>query len=55
MKQKLAGGGGEAKDIGSDFGFDFQYFPEKVHLSGGANWEPQNTTIGVKPRRHKEG
>jgi Contractile injection system tube protein len=36
-------------DLGSDFAFEFPFFPENIRMNGRANWEPQNTTIGVKP------
>lgn len=29
--------------------FTFQYFPENLSTTDKANWEPQETTIGVKP------
>lgn len=29
--------------------FTFQYFPESLSTMESANWEPQETTVGVKP------
>ena len=32
-----------------DAAFVFQFFPDTVSVSDRANWQPQETTIGVKP------
>ena len=36
-------------DLSSNIAFTFQFFPEKIRANVRANWEPQNTTVGVKP------
>ncbi len=36
-------------DIGSEYAFEFPLFPNEINVDDGANWEPQDTTIGKKP------
>jgi|CXWL01.1.fsa_nt_gi hypothetical protein len=36
-------------DLESDYAFEFQYFPETVSTSSRANWNEQDTTMGVRP------
>ncbi len=36
-------------EVETDYAFEFPFFPENVSISGGANWNPQETTQGVKP------
>jgi hypothetical protein len=36
-------------DLTSNIAFTFQYFPREIRGSDRANWEQQETTIGVKP------
>lgn len=42
-------------DLSSDYAFEFQYFPESISMQTGANWVPQDTTIGVKPLFYANG
>ena len=42
-------------DIGSEYAFEFQFFPESISIQDGANWVPQDTTIGVKPLFYANG
>ena len=42
-------------DIGSDFAYEFQYFPEEISLQDSANWNAQETTMGVKPLFYASG
>ena len=45
----MAEGSFQLIDILSDFAFEFPFFPEQIRTQDRANWEQQETTIGVKP------
>lgn len=45
----MADGTFQLIDILSDFAFEFPFFPESITMTERANWEPQETTIGIKP------
>lgn len=36
-------------NLDNQISFEFQFFPEEINTTDRNNWEPQETTIGVKP------
>lgn len=48
----MANGKFQLIDLETDFAFEFPYFPEEIGLNHAANWEPQNTTAGIRPLFH---
>lgn len=42
-------------DLETDFAFEFPYFPEMIRVSEAANWQPQETTMGIKPLFYANG
>lgn len=51
----MADGKFQLIDIGSDFAYEFPFFPETIRSMEGANWQPQETTIGIKPLFYANG